>query len=62
MSVVPKVHKNEVSSVSISSKNEEDSVKVISTSPDGFIKMIDLTDCTIKKAFFACSSGINTAT
>lgn len=51
---IEKIHKDEITSIQTIYDTENDHQKLVTTSMDGFIKMIDLEEETIKKAFFVC--------
>lgn len=51
---VDKVHKDAISSLSLVYDEETKLQRVVTTSLDGFIKMIDVKDAVVKKAFFVC--------
>lgn len=59
---IDKVHKDAISSLNLVYDEETKLQRVVTTSLDGFIKMIDVKDAAIKKAFFVCQSGITCAT
>jgi len=59
---IDKVHKDAISSLNLVYDEETKLQRVVTTSLDGFIKMIDVKDATVKKAFFVCQSGITCAT
>jgi hypothetical protein len=49
-----KVHKDAITSVTLVYEEETKLQRAVTTSLDGFIKMIDVKDGAIKKAFFVC--------
>mmetsp|Transcript_19413 Transcript_19413/g.14090 ORF Transcript_19413/g.14090 Transcript_19413/m.14090 type:complete len:89 (+) Transcript_19413:1524-1790(+) len=62
---IERVHKDAIKSVTcVADGQGEDgqAFRYVTTSADGFIKMVDINEKEVKKAFFVNQSGINDAT